>query len=285
MAYITAIIRKVKEDQLSIYSAQASFFIILSLIPFCMLFISLAQFFLPAGTEELLQNFIIILPPSLIPYANDILHELFTAGATPIISTSAVVALWSASKGIMSIENALHEIYDIIPRHGYLVRRLRCGIYTLVFMIILIISMALLIFGPALSAPLVKLLPVLRRLITLLFSFRALIAVLLFVVCFSGLYRLLSGTRLSLGHNLPGVLFTTVGWLVFSQGYSYYVSNFSNYTYLYGTLGAIARMMLWVYFCITILLIGGEINILLYRFGRREAGDCFATNSEGGDIR
>lgn len=229
MTHITAIVQKVKEDQLSIYSAQASFFIILSLIPFCMLFISLAQFFLPAGTEELLKNFIIFLPASLIPYANDILHELFTAGATPIISTTAIVALWSASKGILSIENALHEIYDVVPRHGYIVRRLRCGIYTLGFMVILLLSMALLIFGPALSRPLSNLLPVLRRLLQILFSFRGLIAVLVFVVCFSGLYRLLSGARLSLRHNLPGVLFTTVGWLVFSQGYSFYVSNFSNY--------------------------------------------------------
>lgn len=59
------------------------------------------------------------------------------------------------------------------------------------------------------------------------------------------------------------MLFATIGWVLFSVIYAYYIANFSNYTVIYGALGAFTLFMLWIYFCILILLIGAEINVFL----------------------
>ena len=63
--------------------------------------------------------------------------------------------------------------------------------------------------------------------------------------------------------QLPGAIFAAVCWLLFSFGFSLYFSNFSNFSYMYGSLAAIVLLMFWLYFCICILFIGAEINDFL----------------------
>ena len=65
--------------------------------------------------------------------------------------------------------------------------------------------------------------------------------------------------------QIPGALVAAVGWLLFSLLFALYVDRFSNYTSLYGGLSAIVVFMLWLYVCMYILLLGGEINLLVGR--------------------
>ena len=61
----------------------------------------------------------------------------------------------------------------------------------------------------------------------------------------------------------PGALLASLGWLVFSNLYSIYVRNFSGYANIYGSVYAVALSMLWLYFCVMILLYGGLLNRVL----------------------
>ena len=63
--------------------------------------------------------------------------------------------------------------------------------------------------------------------------------------------------------ELPGAIITAGGWLLFSYLFSYYIDNMGNYSYTYGSLAALAICMLWLYFCMYILFIGAEINMIL----------------------
>ena len=67
----------------------------------------------------------------------------------------------------------------------------------------------------------------------------------------------------SLSDSLPGALFSSIGWLVFSQLYSLYVDYFPSYSGIYGPIYGIALSMLWLYCCICILFYGGALNFLL----------------------
>ena len=57
--------------------------------------------------------------------------------------------------------------------------------------------------------------------------------------------------------------FCTVGWLIVSLGFSFYINNFSNYSKIYGGLGAVIVLMTWLYITSIILIIGGEINSVI----------------------
>lgn len=61
----------------------------------------------------------------------------------------------------------------------------------------------------------------------------------------------------------PGALFASLGWIIVSFGFSYYVSEFGNYTSTYGSLGAIIVLMLWFYLSAIIIMVGGELNSLI----------------------
>ncbi len=85
---------------------------------------------------------------------------------------------------------------------------------------------------------------------------------ILFIV-FLSLYIFAPNEKVKLTSAIPGAIFATIGWIVVSLGFSYYVGNVSNYTATYGSLGGIIVLMLWFYLSGIILLVGGEINALL----------------------
>ena len=60
--------------------------------------------------------------------------------------------------------------------------------------------------------------------------------------------------------HFPGAVFASVGWTMFSYGYSLYITNFPSASYIYGSLAAVCLIMLWLYFCMIILLLGAEVN-------------------------
>jgi membrane protein len=62
---------------------------------------------------------------------------------------------------------------------------------------------------------------------------------------------------------MPGATFSTLGWLISSLGFAYYVNNFNNYSSVYGGIGGVIVLMLWLYITSIIILLGGEINALL----------------------
>lgn len=62
---------------------------------------------------------------------------------------------------------------------------------------------------------------------------------------------------------MPGAVVATLGWLITSLGFSYYVNNFANYSRFYGSLGAIIILLTWLYLSSMIVLIGGEVNAIL----------------------
>ena len=260
---IFSIARRFSEDKVTVYGAQASFFLMVSLGPFSIALASMIQFFLPGNQWETLQAVLEYVPEQVSQVARIGINEIFTSSAPSIISISIILAIWSASKGVLSLERCMHAIYRYDERHNYLFVRLRSMFYTLVLLIAIVFALAFLVFGNTIQAILAKHFPVFARLSVLIVALRALISICILIFAFSAIYEVLTGKKRRFTDVLPGVLFATIGWVLFSVIYAYYIANFSNYTVIYGALGAFTLFMLWIYFCILILLIGAEINVFL----------------------
>lgn len=260
---IFSIARRFSEDKVTVYGAQASFFLMVSLGPFSIALAAMIQFFLPGNQWETLQAVLEYVPEQVSQVARIGINEIFTSSAPSIISISIILAIWSASKGVLSLERCMHAIYRYDERHNYLFVRLRSMFYTLVLLIAIVFALAFLVFGNTIQAILAKHFPVFARLSVLIVALRALISICILIFAFSAIYEVLTGKKRRFTDVLPGVLFATIGWVLFSVIYAYYIANFSNYTVIYGALGAFTLFMLWMYFCILILLIGAEINVFL----------------------
>ncbi len=254
---------KYREDEITVYAAPASFFMVLAFFPFIMLLLTLIQFIPQVNKSDLLTILVRIMPDMLDALVISIVDDLYVKSPGTILSITALLALWSAARGMMSIEQGLNRIYGAPKRRNYIMRRLICSFYTFAFVVVCIVSLVLLVFGTTIQNMFIRWFPIIGAFAQKLISFRALLAMALFLVCFVGLYTILPMKKQNPWNQIPGAIFTAAGWLLFSYLFSIYFNNFSNYSYMYGSLTAIVLLMLWLYFCICIMFFGAEINCFL----------------------
>ena len=106
-------------------------------------------------------------------------------------------------------------------------------------------------------------LPILGDLVGLILSFRSLVTMAILTLFFLLLYIALPNRKSNIFRELPGAIITAGGWLGFSFLFSFYIDHMGNFSYTYGSVAALAICMLWLYFCMYILFIGAEINMVL----------------------
>lgn len=255
--------KRISRDRVSVYAAQAGFFIVISFVPFVMLLMSLLQYIVPATQQELGELAMEVLPVAFRSYADRIIEELYTQTSVSLVSVTAVSILWAASRSIYALMQGLNEIYQTAETRNGIMVRLSALVNTLLMIVILTASLLLLVFGKQLHAIVVEAFPFISPVLNMLIYFRSFWCVLLMVLGFTMMYKVLPNVKSSFWSQLPGAMFTTVIWLLYSFFYSYYIENFSNFSVIYGSLAAVVFMMLWLYFCMKILLIGGELNMWL----------------------
>ena len=92
---------------------------------------------------------------------------------------------------------------------------------------------------------------------------RFLLLLLLQTGLFTAMFMALPNGKNSFSDSFPGAILSSVGWLLFSNLFSVYVEHFSGYASIYGSVYAVALSMLWLYFCLWLLFLGGALNKLL----------------------
>lgn len=248
----------IREDRLSVYAAQASFFVIISAVPFISILIALVGIFLP----EIPSDFAVRFPLSerILSF---IIDELRGAPNVSLLSLSAVTTLWTASRGIAAIRAGIETVYRAEKNQGYVKLRLRSLISTLVFIVMIVAVVAIILFGDFLAVSIIGgwFEDVFLNMHTPIF-----IAVMtvIFTTFYAHIAKRSNYVRHSVILHVPGALFSSFGWIIFSFFYSLYISHFPNAATIYGSLAAICLIMLWLYFCMIILLLGAEVNKLWF---------------------
>ena len=190
-----------------------------------------------------------------------IINEIFYKASGSVISITAISSVWSASRGIAAIERGTRNVYHTPTRSVFILDVFASFVYTFAFIIVMILLLALFVFGNSIIRFLELKSGVLCWILSKASWSKWLLTFTFLTVFFAVIYMAFSGRKMQLKRHFPGAVFTTVGWIVFSVLFSFYIENFENYSYLYGSLAAIVLMMLWVYACMIIFLIGGEINV------------------------
>ncbi|HIX51609.1 MAG TPA: YihY/virulence factor BrkB family protein [Candidatus Lachnoclostridium stercoripullorum] len=275
MLYFIIQCRKIAEkfirDEMTVYAAQASFFIVMAAFPFIMMLMTVVQLIPNLSARDVESTILALIPDvrQVAPLVQNIIIDLYTKSPATVLSVTIVVALWSASKGMQGVERGLNRAYECPIQRNYLVSRLVNMGYTLLFLLTCILSLLFLVFGDSIQSFLDNTFPIAADVAKNILSTRSFLAIVLLVACFTGLYTYLPHRHLLARRQLPGALFSTFGWMLFSYGFSMYFNFFSRFSYMYGSLTAIILLMLWIYFCICILFLGAEINCHLDRLRQR----------------
>ena len=260
---IRAFTTKLRDDSVSAFAAQAAFFIILSFFPFLMFLLTLLNY-LPVSTEDIQNVFTFLFPDSSISQTiQAVIDELISKASGTVLSITVVLALWSASRGMLALVRGLNSVYRHKETRNYLLIRGISMLYTLVFAILLIATLILLVFGNQLYHFIITKLPVLSTLALIVMNLRTLVVMAILTLFFLLMYMLIPNRKSRIIYELPGAILTSAGWLGFSYLFSFYIDRMGNFSYIYGSLTALAVCMLWLYFCMYILFIGAEVNMVL----------------------
>ncbi len=260
---INIFFRKIRDDHVSAFSAQAAFFIIISFFPFIMFLLSIVPFF--SLKESTILNLVIQIFPKafnslIVLVVSEVYHR---TNSGTLISVTVITALWSAGKGFLAIMKGLNSVYGIQETRKSIVLRIISTIYTLIFAIMIIATIILFVFGNKLYLWIETRFPVLQDLALLIISLRTIVGLVVLLVFFLIIYVAIPNRKTKISSELPGALICAAGWMGFSYAFSYYIDHYSNYASMYGSLTTIVIFMLWMYFCMYILFIGAEINLML----------------------
>lgn len=197
-----------------------------------------------------------------------VLNNLSAQSTTFVASFAAITTLYSASSGMFAIQKGLQRL---TPGARFtLFDRGLAILYTIVFEGLLLV--VLLLQGlRSIFRPLSQLLSATSRWHGVIeffrhwISFSDLIAIPVLFVLILLIYTFVPGGKRPLRRQLPGTVFTTVGWVVFSRIFSFYIVHFWKLSYIYGSLTAIILMILWLDIIINLLFLGASLNAALYR--------------------
>ena len=254
---IKKIISVLTESNIGLYAAQASFFLVISVIPFMMLIFTIISMFSNVDTQGIIRYVSSFAPAEVSRLISTVVSELTAKSASvPIISVTAVSSLWLASRGITALYSGLNSINGL-PKRNYIYVRLISVLYTVAFIVTLVLTLLFIGFGGMLEEFLA------RRFVGLAFKGKILIFFFYLTLIFALFYKFLPEERPRFRSVLPGAALAAAGWLGFSFFYSLYIDNFADYTLVYGSLAAVVLLMLWLYFCMNIFLFGAQLNKLV----------------------
>ena len=272
---IKAFLKKLREDTVSAFAAQTAFFVILSFLPFLIFLLTLVRY-LPVETENLLASVQTVFPEAVHEYIGVLLSEVMEKTTGAILSISVITALWSASRGFLVILQGMNAVYGNKETRKYFVLRLLSVGYTLVFAVVLLLTLVLLVFGNQIYLYAQSRVPLLRQTAFLVICLRTVVSLVVLTGFFWGLYLLVPNRKSKHATaELPGAVLSATGWLGFSYLYSFYIDRMSNFSAMYGSLTAIVLCMIWLYACMYIMFIGAELNVVAAEPAVREAWRAF----------
>lgn len=255
---VAKFLKECKEDKINAYAAQSAFFILLAIIPFLMVFLSLVQY-TPVTESMLLSLYEEGLPGYISPFFITITDEIYSR-SFGITAVSAVVAIWSAAKGIHALTDGLNAVNDLEENRNWFVLRFWSAIYTIVFMVAIVFTLVVMVFGNSIRILAVDYLPILRNVAVILSSFKGILLFAVLVVFFDVVFAVLPNRKLGFLSQLPGAVLCALAWNGISFLLSIYINYFNGFS-MYGSLTTVALMMLWLYFCIYSTLMCAEFNV------------------------
>lgn len=215
------------------------------------------------------------LPDAVVNIVESYLEYVSLNSSRTLMWFSLVFSVWFPLRAVKGLMDDVRRAYELpLPKNPfkYFIRQF---IFTVVFLCVLILTFVLSTVGERLLFFLDRIIPenifsISDSYIVLWQYLRFIIIALLMLGAIGILYLVSLDKRQKLKTVLPGILSAAVFWVILSIGFSYYVENFANYSVIYGTLGAIIVLLIWLYMTALILILGAELNSAIDKVQKEE---------------
>lgn len=247
------------DDHTGAYAAMSAFFFVLSLIPIILLLLTLVQY-TPLTKVDVMSAVANVVPDSITPAILAIVNQVYNQSVA-VIPITVLVAMWSAGRGVLAMTAGLNCIYKSHETRNYIFLRIRATFYTVSFLVVIVVTLVVLGFGNSISLFVEEHIPIASHVTQFMIEIRTItifFGLIVFSLC---IYKFLPNRKDRLFAQLPGAVFTAAGWLLTSFFVSKYMEIFKGFEDMYGSLTTIVLIMLWLYFSMYIMLLGGKVNV------------------------
>ncbi|MFH0865372.1 MAG: YihY/virulence factor BrkB family protein [Bacteroidota bacterium] len=251
-------------------ASALSFKFFLALFPAIIFFFTLIPYIPISGFQEtlltMLQN---ILPKQAYVVAIETLKDIITQEHGSLLSLGFLATLYFSTSGIHGMMDAFNDSIHVKETRSFLKQKLFAVIMVLILSILIILAITLIISGSWLLDYLVRehILESVFTINTLLIT-KWVIIIALFFFMISFLYYLAPAKRERYRFISAGSTLATLLFIVTSVGFNYYISNFSQYNKLYGSIGTLIIILMWIYINSIVLLIGFGLNVSIMNAGK-----------------
>jgi len=256
------IYNEIRANKLPVRSRSIAFSFMLALFPSLIFLFSLLPYIPIPNLDDTLMNFMKhLLPKNAYSVFQDTVSDLVNIPRGGLLSLGFVLAIWFSSSGVYSMLHTFQKRHPstFVPRSVFRSRLVAFQIMLVLF-VLLIASFVLVIFGGKIIAYGFDWMNVGRFAYIAVTALRWLVILLLFYTAISTIYRLGPSTKRKFPFISPGATVATLLCILTSVGFSFFVNEFGRYNQIYGSLGTLIVVMVWLNLNALILLIGFELN-------------------------
>jgi membrane protein len=259
-----------RDDALGM-AGQLAYFTLLSIFPFLIFLLSLIAYLpIPDLTPRLLGYMSQVAPAEAMTLVRRIVVPVVARQRGSLLTVSALFSIWTASMALSTFAGVMNRAYDVPETRPYLKRKPIAIALTLGLSLFIIIAVALLVFGPPLAkwvAGLVGLGPLFAQ---LWIALHWPVAFTMISFALALLYYFAPNLKQPWHWITPGSVVATLLWVAVSALFGYYVRSFASYNEIYGSLGAVVVLMIWLYLSALAVIVGAELNAEITRAAAEE---------------
>ena len=268
------VVRSVYEDNAIGQAAQLAYYFLFALFPF-LLFLTTLLGFLPLAMDEIMSLLADLMPGEVVSLVQENVRDLVVRQRGELLSFGILTALWTSSSAVAAIMDNLNRAYGVPEgRPIWKVWGIALAL-VLELLILLMASIALLIFGPQVGGVFAEQIGLGHAFEVVWALARWFVIAVFLIFAMANIYYFAPDVEQKWKWITPGSIFAILTWIIVSLGFSYYVSHFGSYNKIYGSIGTFIVLMTWMYLMGFVILVGGSINAEIEhaaRFGK-DPGD------------
>lgn len=257
--FLKALLKRFNEAEVVNNSIVLAYYLLLSFFPLVMLLGTLLPLF-QIRVNTVLEYIETAVPETIYNITEPIVKDFLGSGNGELFSFSLVMTVFSASQAVAAFQRTVNRAYGVAKYQNPIINRVVSFFLTVVIIAIMAVLVFLFSFGQTLVSYLTPILNLSTHLFALVGQLKWPVTIVGLFVGLSLLYYLVPNAKIRFKYVIPGTVFATIGTMVLSQVFSFYLRIFARSVTSYKTLGTFIAIMFWLNFSAMIIMFGGVLN-------------------------
>lgn len=264
VSYVKELVHEFQKDNIPILGAAQAYYYLLAIVPMIILLLSILPY-MNIEAETAINALGKVIPSDTAEVFRENIISIVEQPKGGLLTVGILGTLWSASNGVNAFIQSANQAYNVEETRSFIKVRLLSIVLTLGMILAIVVALVLPVFGDVLINFMNNTFNLPSQTVIIFQLLRWVISVLVIGAILMALYHFAPNKNIPFKHILPGAIITAALWQIISLAFSFYVSNFANYSATYGSLGGIIILMLWFFLTGIILMVGAEINVIYHR--------------------